>query len=128
MLVGRADVEDVVQPMGTTTLDLLPAGQLPPNPSELLGSPAMAGLLDRLTTSYDTVLADSSPVLPVTDAAVLSKQAGGALTTLSENVVRRASRDGRSVLVVPVRPGLTRLEALDNFASRIPDRTYLLVQ
>jgi hypothetical protein len=49
-------------------------------------------------------------------------------TTLSENVVRRASRDGRSVLVVPVRPGVTRLEALDNFASRIPDRTYLLVQ
>jgi hypothetical protein len=49
-------------------------------------------------------------------------------TTLSESVVRRASRDGRSVLVVPVRPGVTRLEALDNFASRIPDRTYLLVQ
>jgi hypothetical protein len=49
-------------------------------------------------------------------------------TTLSESVVRRASQDGRSVLVIPVRPGVTRLEALDNFASRIPDRTYLLVQ
>jgi hypothetical protein len=49
-------------------------------------------------------------------------------TTLSESVVRRASQDGRSVMLVPVRPGVTKLEALDNFASRIPDRTYLLVQ
>jgi hypothetical protein len=48
-------------------------------------------------------------------------------TTLSENVIRRASQDTRSVLVVPVTPGVTRLEALDNFASRIPDRTYLLM-
>ena len=89
VLIGRADVEDVVQPMGTTTLDLLPAGQLPPNPSELLGSPAMAGLLDRLTTSYDTVLLDSSPVLPVTDAAVLSKQAGGALIIVGADRIHR---------------------------------------
>jgi capsular exopolysaccharide synthesis family protein len=48
VLIGRADVEDVVQPLGTTGLDLLPAGQVPPNPSELLGSAAMASLLERL--------------------------------------------------------------------------------
>ena len=89
VLIGRADVEDVVQPMGTTTLDLLPAGQLPPNPSELLGSPAMAGLLDRLTTSYDTVLLDSPPLLPVTDAAVLSKLAGGALVVVGADRIHR---------------------------------------
>jgi polysaccharide biosynthesis transport protein len=89
VLIGRADVEDVVQPMGTTTLDLLPAGQIPPNPSELLGSPAMAGLLDRLTTSYDTVLLDSSPLLPVTDAAVLSKLAGGALVVVGADRIHR---------------------------------------
>jgi capsular exopolysaccharide synthesis family protein len=89
VLIGRADVEDVVQPMGTTSLDLLPAGQIPPNPSELLGSPAMAGLLDRLTTSYDTVLLDSPPLLPVTDAAVLSKLAGGALVVVGADRIHR---------------------------------------
>jgi polysaccharide biosynthesis transport protein len=89
VLIGRADVEDVVQPLGTTTLDLLPAGQIPPNPSELLGSPAMAGLLDRLTTSYDTVLLDSPPLLPVTDAAVLSKLAGGALVVVGADRLHR---------------------------------------
>jgi succinoglycan biosynthesis transport protein ExoP len=89
VLIGRADVEDVVQPLGTTTLDLLPAGQIPPNPSELLGSPAMAGLLDRLTTSYDMVLLDSPPLLPVTDAAVLSKLAGGALIVVGADRIHR---------------------------------------
>jgi polysaccharide biosynthesis transport protein len=89
VLIGRADVEDVVQPLGTTTLDLLPAGQIPPNPSELLGSPAMAGLLDRLTTSYDMVLLDSPPLLPVTDAAVLSKLAGGALVVVGADRIHR---------------------------------------
>jgi polysaccharide biosynthesis transport protein len=89
VLIGRADVEDVVQPLGTTTLDLLPVGQIPPNPSELLGSPAMAGLLDRLTESYDTVLLDSPPLLPVTDAAVLTKLAGGALVVVGADCIHR---------------------------------------
>jgi len=90
VLIGRADVEDLVQPLGTTTLDLLPAGQIPPNPSELLGSPAMAGLLDRLTASYDMVLLDSPPLLPVTDAAVLTKMAGGALVVVGADRIHRA--------------------------------------
>jgi succinoglycan biosynthesis transport protein ExoP len=89
VLIGRADVEDVVQPLGTTTLDLLPAGQIPPNPSELLGSAAMASLLDRLTSSYDMVLLDSPPLLPVTDAAVLSKLAGGALIVVGADRIHR---------------------------------------
>jgi succinoglycan biosynthesis transport protein ExoP len=90
VLIGRAHVEDVVQPLGTTSLDLLPAGQIPPNPSELLGSSAMAGLLDRLTASYDMVLLDSPPLLPVTDAAVLAKMAGGALVVVGADRIHRA--------------------------------------
>ena len=89
VLIGRADVADVVQPLGTTTLDLLPSGQIPPNPSELLGSPAMAGLLDRLSASYDMVLLDSPPLLPVTDAAVLTKMAGGALVVVGADRIHR---------------------------------------
>jgi len=89
VLIGRANVEDVVQPLGTTTLDLLPSGQIPPNPSELLGSAAMASLLDRLTASYDMVLLDSPPLLPVTDAAVLTKMAGGALVVVGADRIHR---------------------------------------
>ena len=89
VLIGRANVEDVVQPLGTTTLDLLPSGQIPPNPSELLGSAAMASLLDRLTASYDMVVLDSPPLLPVTDAAVLTKMAGGALVVVGADRIHR---------------------------------------
>ena len=89
VLIGRADVEDVVQPLGATNLDLLASGQLPPNPSELLGSAAMASLLERLSTSYDMVLLDSPPLLPVTDAVVLTKLAGGALVIVGADRIQR---------------------------------------
>jgi polysaccharide biosynthesis transport protein len=89
VLIGRAEVEDVVQPLGTTSLDLLPSGQIPPNPSELLGSMAMADLLERLSASYDMVLLDSPPLLPVTDSVVLSNLAGGALVVLGADRIHR---------------------------------------
>jgi capsular exopolysaccharide synthesis family protein len=89
VLIGRADVKDVVQPFGTSSLDLLPAGQVPPNPSELLGSAAMASLLERLSDSYDMVLLDSPPLLPVTDAVVLSKMAGGAVVIVGADRIHR---------------------------------------
>jgi capsular exopolysaccharide synthesis family protein len=89
VLIGRAEIEDVIQPLGTSTLDLLPAGQIPPNPSELLGSPGMSALLQRLEASYDMVLLDSAPLLPVTDAAVLSKMAGGALVIVGADRIHR---------------------------------------
>jgi len=89
ILIGRADVKDVVQPFGTTGLDVLPAGQVPPNPSELLGSVAMADLLERLSASYAMVLLDSPPLLPVTDAVVLSKLAGGALVVVGADRIHR---------------------------------------
>jgi capsular exopolysaccharide synthesis family protein len=89
VLIGRAEVEDVVQPLGKTSLDLLPAGQIPPNPSELLGSMAMAELLEQLSGSYDMVLLDSPPLLPVTDAVVLSNLAGGALVVVGADRIHR---------------------------------------
>ena len=73
VLIGRASVEDVVQPWGAGNLHILPSGQIPPNPSELLGSSSMANLLDSLSKMYDIVLIDTPPLLPVTDAAVLAR-------------------------------------------------------
>jgi succinoglycan biosynthesis transport protein ExoP len=89
VLIGRADLKDVVQPFGTSSLDLLPSGQVPPNPSELLGSAAMASLLERLSASYDMVLLDSPPLLPVTDAVVLSKMAGGTVVIVGADRIHR---------------------------------------
>ncbi len=89
VLIGKATVADVVQPWEATSLDILPAGQLPPNPSELLGSKAMRSLLDQVTSTYDIVLIDSPPLLPVTDAAVIGRQVGGLLVVVGVDRIHR---------------------------------------
>ncbi len=89
VLIGRAKVEDVIQTWQDSHLDILPAGQVPPNPSELLGSKVMADLLDDLARRYDVILLDSAPLLPVTDAAILSKLVGGALVIVGADRIHR---------------------------------------
>jgi capsular exopolysaccharide synthesis family protein len=89
VLVGRVDVEDVLQPFGRTGLRLLGAGPIPPNPSELLGSANMEQLVEELTGRYDYVLIDAPPLLPVTDAAVLSTIVDGALVVVGAGVAQR---------------------------------------
>ncbi|SDZ57455.1 polysaccharide biosynthesis tyrosine autokinase [Herbiconiux ginsengi] len=79
VLVGRAQPSDVITRWGDTNLYVLPAGRVPPNPSELLGSTAMVNLIRSLEKSFDVVLFDAPPLLPVTDAAILATKAGGAL-------------------------------------------------
>ncbi|MFJ4221468.1 polysaccharide biosynthesis tyrosine autokinase [Curtobacterium luteum] len=100
LLIGRAEVADVVQPWGRTKLDVLPAGLVPPNPSELLGSAAMQALLELLTEQYDHVLLDAPPLLPVTDAAVLATMTSGAIVVSS----------ARSSRTPQLRTALDRLE------------------
>lgn len=79
VLIGRAELEDVTVPWGTGGLHVLPAGRIPPNPSELLGSASMRALIHELETKYDAVIVDAPPLLPVTDAAVLSRLTSGAI-------------------------------------------------
>ncbi len=88
-ILGRARLTDLVQPMGTGNLHVLASGQLPPNPSELLGSEAMRELLREAADRYGTVIIDSPPLLPVTDAAVVIRQATGALIVAGSGEVTR---------------------------------------
>ena len=71
-LIGQAAIADLMQPWGQNDLQVLTSGPIPPNPSELLGSPQMLSILAELEAAYDAVIVDAPPVLPVTDAAVLS--------------------------------------------------------
>jgi polysaccharide biosynthesis transport protein len=72
-------------------LSVMTAGPLPPNPAELLQSEAFGKLLERLSQRYDRVIIDSPPVVPVTDAAVLSTRCDGSV------LVVRASKTTREV-------------------------------
>lgn len=83
VLVGRVEVEDVAQyHPDYPNLRVLAAGGTPPNPSELLGSQTMRNLLRTL--AEDTiVIVDAPPLLPVTDAAVLTAVSDGAFVVIS---------------------------------------------
>ncbi|SFK18376.1 polysaccharide biosynthesis tyrosine autokinase [Cellulomonas sp. KH9] len=89
ILIGRARLADVVQSWGNGNLTVIPSGQIPPNPSELLGSQAMSTLVRELVAAYDVVLIDTPPLLPVTDAAVLAKVAGGVLVVVGAGKINR---------------------------------------
>lgn len=97
VLIGRADLVDVLQKWGRAKLYVLPSGKIPPNPSELLGSTAMKQLLSALADQFDYVLIDAPPLLLVTDAAVISKQTGGVI------VAAASGRTKRSELTAAVR-------------------------
>lgn len=64
-------------------LHLMPAGPTPPNPAELLGGDRAETLLRSLAETYDSVIIDSPPVLPVTDAQVLSRHADAVLLVVA---------------------------------------------
>jgi capsular exopolysaccharide synthesis family protein len=83
VLIGRAELQDVAQPWGKGNLHVLPAGQIPPNPSELLGSHQMQVLIQNLEQHYEYILFDAPPLLPVTDAAILAKSASGAIVVVA---------------------------------------------
>ncbi|WP_372468620.1 polysaccharide biosynthesis tyrosine autokinase [Microbacterium maritypicum] len=79
VLAGRVQLNDVIQRWGRSALFVLPAGTVPPNPAELLGSSAMESLIETLTEAFDVVIIDAPPLLLVTDAAVIARVTTGAL-------------------------------------------------
>lgn len=88
-LVGLADINDLLQPWGDDELFVLTSGQIPPNPSELLGSDEMKQLLMRLEQAFDAVVIDAPPLLPVTDAAVLAQHVGGVVAVIGSQRIKR---------------------------------------
>ena len=89
VLLGEAELDDVIQPWGAVGLDVLAAGQVPPNPSELLGSTPMKQLVERLVAEYDFVLIDSPPIGPVIDAVVIERLTGGLLMVVGMDRTRK---------------------------------------
>ncbi len=77
-----------LQSSGVPGLVLVPSGPLPPNPSELLGSKRMQQFLDYLHREVDTIIIDTPPLLPVTDALVLAPKTDGVLLVIDYGSTR----------------------------------------
>lgn len=89
VLIGDSELADVVQPWGPSGLEVLACGPIPPNPSELLGGPAMERLVAEARETYDIVVIDTPPLLPVTDAAVTASVADGVILVVRHGKTHR---------------------------------------
>jgi capsular exopolysaccharide synthesis family protein len=89
VLLDQADVFDALQQPNQDHPAILTSGQLPPNPSELLGSRRMEQLLKELRGAFDVVLVDCAPLLPVTDPMVVSRFTDGILLITRAAVTTR---------------------------------------
>ena len=79
VLSGGAALSEALQKTKFPGLTVLTSGAIPPNPSELLGSQAAKKLLGEMRAQFDYVIVDSTPLLAVTDAAILAASADGVL-------------------------------------------------
>jgi capsular exopolysaccharide synthesis family protein len=107
VVIGKLTMADAIQQSSHEGLDVLTSGSTPPNPAELLKSDAMRALIASLRSSYDIVLIDAPPLLPVTDGALLAAQADGALLVVrhgktTSDQVTGAVRRLESVDALPV--------------------------
>jgi capsular exopolysaccharide synthesis family protein len=98
-LVGELDDLPVLETI-VPNLFLVPAGKIPPHPSELLGSERMREFLDRAKTQFGRIIIDSPPLMSATDAAIISTQADGVLLVVkAESVPRKAAMDAKNQLL-----------------------------
>ena len=91
VLVGRAQLRDVIHATEIEHLSVVGSGHFPPNPSELLGSNTMKDILKSVQGEFDIVLIDSPPLLAVTDAAVLATIADGAILVIRVGATAKAA-------------------------------------
>jgi receptor protein-tyrosine kinase len=89
VLVGKVKLDDALQQHEPSRLEFLASGPVPPNPAELLQSNAMRDLMTTVKARYDVVIIDAPPLLPVTDAALLAREADGAIVVVRHGKTTR---------------------------------------
>jgi capsular exopolysaccharide synthesis family protein len=92
VLVGQLEIEDAVSKTPIGNLFFLSGGSVPPNPTELLVSTRMREVMGRLGHDFDYVIFDSFPVIPASDAVILSTMVDGALLVVGCDTPRQVVR------------------------------------
>lgn len=92
MMLGELDIEDILRTPGLDNLHIINAGTTPLNPSEILRSQRFKDLLRRVRDTYDIIIVDTPPVLPVADAFEVASEVDGVV------LVYEVGRIGRAIL------------------------------
>ncbi len=89
ILGGFETLESCINHKEDIGLDIITAGNIPPNPAELLASGEMDALLETLSGRYDYVFIDTPPINVVTDASILSKKVSGVVLVVRHNITNK---------------------------------------
>ena len=85
ILLGEATASDVVKPTEVDNLFIMQCGNVPPNPSELLGSNHFTNLISSMESDYDLIIIDTPPIMLVTDAALACRVASQIVMVIEYN-------------------------------------------
>lgn len=89
LIAGAAKLEDCLLYSEQQGFWILPAGSVPPNPSELLNAPQTGAVLDELADRFDYVVCDTSPVNVVSDALNVCRYCDAVLLVVRQNFGKR---------------------------------------
>ncbi|MGP3966376.1 polysaccharide biosynthesis tyrosine autokinase [Streptomyces sp. 6N223] len=87
VMIGQAELRDVLQ--STDSFSALTSGAIPPNPAEMLASAQFCGVLRELADSFDHVVVDTPPVLPLADVPAMAPALDGYLLVVRYARTRR---------------------------------------
>ena len=88
LLTSDGKLEDLIEPSGTANLSFLVAGQIPPNPAELLSSDLVSRLIAEATEMFDHVIIDGPPILGLADAPLLARATEGVVFVVESGRTR----------------------------------------
>ena len=89
LLQGKAESESIFINPGIANLTVILAGKRPKNPSELLNTKKMEGLLAQFKTKFDYIFIDTPPIMPLTDACILGPMADGVILVFQSGRTQR---------------------------------------
>ncbi len=118
-LAGDSSYESIIHSTNLNNLYIAPAGPIPPNPAELIETPAMQQLLEKASADFDCIVIDTPPVAVVVDSLLLARFADVNIFVLRQNfsskdsillvndLQQRAETKSLSIVVNDVSPGST---------------------
>ncbi|BEL79523.1 MULTISPECIES: tyrosine-protein kinase Wzc [Serratia] len=133
ILSGKLAPEHAIKQTQISNFDFISRGKVPPNPSELLMHNRFKELLDWSSKHYDLVLVDTPPILAVTDAAIIGKNAGTTLMVARFGVntpkevdvsIRRLEQNGIDVKGVIINAIIKKTSGYYTYGYNSYDYTY----
>ena len=125
--INQKSLNELFVDWGNDGLKFLPAGNIPPNPAELLNSERLDQFFNLLRNMFDYVIIDSPPLLPVTDAAILAKKSDGVILVARAGKTRvgqfRGSKESLNAVGATILGGVLNMIPLaardyDNYGYR----------